>query len=342
MSLTASLRGGLRKFEILLENKHMSTNDTQQASTPDADICGGLRTMSGQTECPNCGGRASERPWCDLCQGRGTIRKGGPHDIMRLKVTPPAPAEQCRECNGTGEAALNSGTLWPCRLCNGTGMKTPPAERPTPITDDVLKAIVRATRGRVGKAEIDHIAEDLLNTRRQLAEAREKVITVSDDLARQLAEARKSSVCLHEGIAASAHGWALKYSEAREQRDRLVACLSHLRERDWFRKGTTGPVTCTLNAEQVRAAFHPHSMDWVVPKSVARNLESRVQELESALAEIYHATDCTEWQFSLIEAVLPQKTAWPECSGDPDCCPENAGYGCCQSQSNDKPIDRPS
>lgn len=25
---------------------------------------------------------------------------------------------------------------------------------------------------------------------------------------------------------------------------------------------------------------------------------------------------------------------WPECSGDSACCPENAGYGCCQSQSN--------
>lgn len=94
------------------------------------------------------------------------------------------------------------------------------------------------------------------------------------------------------------------------------------------------PITDAAAVHISRAGFHPHSMDWVVPKSVAMTLEARVQELESTLAEIYHATDCTEGQFSRIEAVLPQKTAWPECSGDPDCCPENAGHGCCQSQSN--------
>jgi len=53
MSLTAGLCGRLRKFETLLDNKHMSTNNIQQASTPDAEICGELRTMSGPLQCPD-------------------------------------------------------------------------------------------------------------------------------------------------------------------------------------------------------------------------------------------------------------------------------------------------
>lgn len=29
------------------------------------------------------------------------------------------------------------------------------------------------------------------------------------------------------------------------------------------------------------------------------------------------------------QSIPPQKTEeWPECSGDPACCPENSGYGC--------------
>ena len=64
------------------------------------------------------------------------------------------------------------------------------------------------------------------------------------------------------------------------------------------------------------------------------NIKNRIVELEDALASIYHSTSCTDAQYSLIEGLLPKKTAWPECTGDPDCCPENAGYGCCKSQQN--------
>jgi len=50
MSLTAGPRDGLRKFENLLDNKHMKDTNTSQTSTPDADFCGELRTMSGPDE----------------------------------------------------------------------------------------------------------------------------------------------------------------------------------------------------------------------------------------------------------------------------------------------------
>jgi hypothetical protein len=38
----------LRKFEILIENKHMDTNEICDESTGNADNEAGLRTMSGQ------------------------------------------------------------------------------------------------------------------------------------------------------------------------------------------------------------------------------------------------------------------------------------------------------
>jgi hypothetical protein len=50
MSLTAPLRDRLRKFENLLDNKHMETNKLEQASTPDAENRGELRTSCGQAE----------------------------------------------------------------------------------------------------------------------------------------------------------------------------------------------------------------------------------------------------------------------------------------------------
>lgn len=74
----------------------------------------------------------------------------------------------------------------------------------------------------------------------------------------------------------------------------------------------TKPITEAASVHISRAAFHPHFMDWVVPKSVALALEDRVHELEDALAEIYHATDSTTGQMSIIESVLPQGAARPE------------------------------
>jgi len=53
MSLTADPRDGLRKIENLLDNKHMKDTNTSQTSTPDADFCGELRTMSGPGVTPN-------------------------------------------------------------------------------------------------------------------------------------------------------------------------------------------------------------------------------------------------------------------------------------------------
>lgn len=47
MSLTAAVPGTLRKIENLLENKHMDDTNHHQTSTPDADFCGELRTISG-------------------------------------------------------------------------------------------------------------------------------------------------------------------------------------------------------------------------------------------------------------------------------------------------------
>ena len=39
------------------------------------------------------------------------------------------------------------------------------------------------------------------------------------------------------------------------QRNELLKCLIHLKERDWFKENTDGPVICKLDAAQVRAAI---------------------------------------------------------------------------------------
>lgn len=75
-------------------------------------------------------------------------------------------------------------------------------------------------------------------------------------LEHELAEVKKAAVCIHNGKAASAEGWALLYDDAIEQRDALAACLNHLRDRDWFRDGVTGrEVICGLDPDKVRAAL---------------------------------------------------------------------------------------
>jgi hypothetical protein len=60
-------------------------------------------------------------------------------------------------------------------------------------------------------------------------------------------------------------------------------------------------------------------------------LQARIAVLEEALYDLFHRTDCTSYQMEIIEGVLPERAeVWPMCSGDPACCPENAGYGCCK------------
>ncbi|MBN8740680.1 MAG: hypothetical protein BGP24_14880 [Lysobacterales bacterium 69-70] len=39
---------------------------------------------------------------------------------------------------------------------------------------------------------------------------------------------------------------------------------------------------------------------------------------------------------SCIDEVARPQSAWPECSGDPACCPENEGYGCCKPNPADR------
>lgn len=48
MSLRAAPRARLRKIEILIDYKHMNTNDIQNELTGREEICGDLRTNCGQ------------------------------------------------------------------------------------------------------------------------------------------------------------------------------------------------------------------------------------------------------------------------------------------------------
>lgn len=72
-----------------------------------------------------------------------------------------------------------------------------------------------------------------------------------EKLERELAEARESK----DRIAKRAERIRCELVEANQQRDRLAGCIIHLMERDWFREGVSGPVTCTLDADAVRAAL---------------------------------------------------------------------------------------
>lgn len=39
---------------------------------------------------------------------------------------------------------------------------------------------------------------------------------------------------------------------------------------------------------------------------------------------------CKAYKGDNSEWITAKREEWPECSGDPACCPENAGYGCCK------------
>lgn len=71
------------------------------------------------------------------------------------------------------------------------------------ITPEILRDIVRVTQGRFGKEDLDHLADALLETKRQLGEARRQADT---DYIR----------ALHER------------NEAREQRNRLAEALQEM------------------------------------------------------------------------------------------------------------------
>lgn len=112
----------------------------------------------------------------------------------------------------------------PCDACLAGGLcDAMPAERPTPITDAEGRNYPQPEYLQLIQFEGCTMG---VITPEYYAELYEKC----SDLERQLAEVR-------------------------EQRDSLAACLIHLKDRDWFRDGETGPVVCSLDADQVRTAL---------------------------------------------------------------------------------------
>lgn len=205
MSLTVRPRGELRKFEILLENKHMNTDHTQQASTPDADICGELRTKSGQ------GINQGEQATGKLSMSVAFRSRDEAIERLCMKVfgaipvypdpvppTPPAPAAMATPWEDRNAASLEIARL-----------KNPPAERPTPITDaDSVSELWKSLR------QVDRVAD----LERQLAEARETINDVLNAL----------GAIEHEGPRLAAMRVKGERDEAREQRDRLAVALEEI------------------------------------------------------------------------------------------------------------------
>lgn len=76
-------------------------------------------------------------------------------------------------------------------------------------------------------------------------DAEQKRLTMWDSLVRRI-----------EGWVKFARTLERERDEARAREARLLKCLAHLRERDWFTDpGIFGTVTCGLDAEDVRDAL---------------------------------------------------------------------------------------
>jgi len=141
-------------------------------------------------------------------------------------------------------------------------------QRPTPRTDEVRH--VPCNFAMEPSAEGEWVpADDMQLVERELAEARSEIDQLKrerDNAETDRRQAESDTIrALHERNEARA--WSSKLADladarradladAREQRDRLAACLDHLREKDWFREGVTGrEVVCGLDPDKVREAL---------------------------------------------------------------------------------------
>jgi len=297
MSLRVGVCGTLLKFEILLENKHMDTNELCDKSTDNADNEAELRTMSGQGF--NQGEQVvTGKVWkavqfrsrdeaiqslCRVVFGADPVFPDTPApspangyggQVERIRVaayTEPQIQAFCRshmiprrnvarirtvrDLHGWRPGLLlllpswwlgtDSDTVpfarergWTIaevteeEVLNGP---TPPAERPTPESDEAW--------GRfVGKGDATMLYQRM------------------QKLERERDEARKSAVCIHDGTAASAHGWALKFSEAKQQCDRLAEALRDLLAEYDDRKNQFGDSPLWIKHEEVEVIEECHAM----------------------------------------------------------------------------------
>lgn len=69
------------------------------------------------------------------------------------------------------------------------------------------------------------------------------------------------------------------------------------------------------------------AMNWL--RAAADYLDSVAARVAAAVGHDIDIAHFTSTPFT-IGAPKPIGDAWPECSGDPACCPENEGRGCCK------------
>lgn len=81
------------------------------------------------------------------------------------------------------------------------------------LTPEILRDIVRITQGRIGREDIDHLADALMETKQQLSKVRRE----RDNALSDLRQAHFNFIhALHER------------NEAREQRNRLAEALQEM------------------------------------------------------------------------------------------------------------------
>ena len=238
MSLTAAPCGMLREFENLLENKHMDTNELCDQSTGDADNGAESRTMGGQATDPRdlherCMElalqfyeRANLRPWNrDAALYRFRIDPDNHRAVMDIarrilvELEPlPAPTrlEQFKQELDSKLAAMTDDEIKADFAAMGCPVETtPPAERPTPITDAATFVIPRhGANGTGSRVAVVHyqVARDL---ERQLDVFRDGADAMHRVAAACQCPAKDAEIAILKG----------QLAEARERGDRLAEAL---------------------------------------------------------------------------------------------------------------------
>jgi hypothetical protein len=162
----------LRKIEILIDYKHMNTNDIQNESKGREDICGELRTNCGQDEPEHAPGLTFGDAW-DIQHSVGPSLDHDPKCSSVPGWHPlSGPALLC-DC-GAIEREWKRRHATPRGESDGPGCPVSamrPAERPTPITDAARQEMSRTTGGNLTYHVHKNVSENL---ERHLAEARDQ------------------------------------------------------------------------------------------------------------------------------------------------------------------------
>jgi hypothetical protein len=177
-------------------------------------------------------------------------------DPNNLEGPPPTPEERAAMARELDQVAPTPADKFALMFNN----------RPTPRTD---KAEYQVRLGRYRRMVV--YPDFARKLERELAEARELVAMYKEakeelsqyserrNIEKQLAAAmreRDNAESDRKQAEADTIRALHERNEARGQRDRLAACLDHLREKDWFREGVTGrEVVCGLDPDKVREAL---------------------------------------------------------------------------------------